>query len=231
MASVPLCLSHCLSFCSLVCWSVVQVKPGEKMSQALKVVGEDITEGKITAPVAKAMSLLKTKAERQEIWDIVKSKPHDQKVCLSLPSGRGVAAALSGLAGRMLSCVVCAMCPAACTYPAVDFALPASVRRRSSTTASQNSRPLVRLKRASSNRVRWSMLRGTRWTRSCRTPSTRYTFTRLSTQPHSTTARIHTRKRADDDWLLAGCIAGVFLVSAPPPLLAVRGVTAMLRCY
>ena len=41
------------------------VKPGEKMSQALKVVGEDITEGKVTAPIAKAMSLLKTKKERQ----------------------------------------------------------------------------------------------------------------------------------------------------------------------
>jgi len=56
------------------------VKPGEKMSQALKVVGEDITEGKVTAPIAKAMSLLKTKKERQEIWDIVKSKPKDQAV-------------------------------------------------------------------------------------------------------------------------------------------------------
>ena len=41
------------------------VKPGEKMSQALKVVGEDITEGKVTAPIAKAMSLLKTKEERK----------------------------------------------------------------------------------------------------------------------------------------------------------------------
>ena len=41
----------------------------------MKVVGEDITEGKVTAPIAKAMSLLKTQAERQEIWDIVKSRP------------------------------------------------------------------------------------------------------------------------------------------------------------
>ena len=39
------------------------------------MVGEDITEGKVTAPIAKAMSLLKTQAERQEIWDIVKSRP------------------------------------------------------------------------------------------------------------------------------------------------------------
>ena len=56
------------------------VKPGAKMSQALKVVGEDIMEGKVTAPIAKAMALLKTKKERQAIWDIVKSKPSDQAV-------------------------------------------------------------------------------------------------------------------------------------------------------
>jgi len=43
-----------------------------KTSQALKVVGEDIMEGKVTAPIAKAMILFKTKAERQHIWDTVK---------------------------------------------------------------------------------------------------------------------------------------------------------------
>ena len=37
-----------------------------------QVVGEDIMEGKVTAPIAKAMILFKTKAERQHIWDTVK---------------------------------------------------------------------------------------------------------------------------------------------------------------
>ena len=46
----------------------------------LKSKGEDITHGKITYPVAKAMKLLKTKEERQQLWDIVKSKPKDPAV-------------------------------------------------------------------------------------------------------------------------------------------------------
>jgi len=37
--------------------------------------GEDINAGKITFPVAKAMSLLTEKKERKKLWDIIKSKP------------------------------------------------------------------------------------------------------------------------------------------------------------
>ena len=41
------------------------IKEGTDVSQALKVVGEDIMEGKVTAPIAKAMVLMKTEAERK----------------------------------------------------------------------------------------------------------------------------------------------------------------------
>jgi geranylgeranyl pyrophosphate synthase len=41
--------------------------------------GEDIVAGKITYPVAKAMTRLDA-AERARIWGIIKSKPQDQKV-------------------------------------------------------------------------------------------------------------------------------------------------------
>jgi geranylgeranyl pyrophosphate synthase/predicted secreted hydrolase len=44
-----------------------------------KARGEDIVAGKVTFPVAKAMSLLDA-AERRRVWDVVRSKPQDQKV-------------------------------------------------------------------------------------------------------------------------------------------------------
>jgi geranylgeranyl pyrophosphate synthase len=57
------------------------MKPGATaMSQALKVVGEDIMEGKVTAPIAKAMGLLKSEKERKALWDVVRSKTKDQKI-------------------------------------------------------------------------------------------------------------------------------------------------------
>ena len=45
----------------------------------LKAKGEDISHGKVTLPVAKAMNRL-SKEERQKLWDIVKSQPKDQVV-------------------------------------------------------------------------------------------------------------------------------------------------------
>ena len=45
----------------------------------LKNAGEDITHGKITIPVAKAMSRL-DRAERAKLWETVQSKPTDLKV-------------------------------------------------------------------------------------------------------------------------------------------------------
>jgi len=50
------------------------------VSQALKVLGEDIMAGKITMPVAMGFGLMKTKAERQALWDTVKAKPQDPAV-------------------------------------------------------------------------------------------------------------------------------------------------------
>jgi len=51
-----------------------------KVGTALKTVGEDITDGKVTMPVCKAMQMLKTSEERQDLWNIVRSKPEDQHV-------------------------------------------------------------------------------------------------------------------------------------------------------
>jgi geranylgeranyl pyrophosphate synthase len=45
----------------------------------LKVLGEDVGQGKITMPVAKAMSRL-SHADRQQLWTLVASKPHAQAV-------------------------------------------------------------------------------------------------------------------------------------------------------
>lgn len=46
----------------------------------LKNLGEDITCGKVTIPVVKAMGLLKTREERAELWRTVASKPSDPEV-------------------------------------------------------------------------------------------------------------------------------------------------------
>ena len=46
---------------------------------ALKKLGEDITAGKVTIPVVKAMAKLDQDA-RQELWDTVRSKPEDTDV-------------------------------------------------------------------------------------------------------------------------------------------------------
>ena len=45
----------------------------------LKVLGEDIMAGKVTMPVAKAMSRM-NKADRQKLWDTVSSKPQDTTI-------------------------------------------------------------------------------------------------------------------------------------------------------
>jgi geranylgeranyl pyrophosphate synthase/predicted secreted hydrolase len=50
-----------------------------KKSKALKVVGEDIMCGKVTMPVAKAMSRM-NKPQRAALWSVIESKPQDQDV-------------------------------------------------------------------------------------------------------------------------------------------------------
>ena len=50
-----------------------------KKEATLKVVGEDIMCGKVTMPVAKAMSLIKDRQERQDMWETIKSKPQDRE--------------------------------------------------------------------------------------------------------------------------------------------------------
>jgi len=57
-------------------------KDSDKMKKgtALKRLGEDIVEGKVTMPVCKAMAKLQTVEERKKLWDIIKSKPQDQKI-------------------------------------------------------------------------------------------------------------------------------------------------------
>lgn len=46
----------------------------------LKDRGEDLSAGKVTYPVAKAMSMLKSKTEREQLWNVIQSKPKDQQV-------------------------------------------------------------------------------------------------------------------------------------------------------
>jgi geranylgeranyl pyrophosphate synthase/predicted secreted hydrolase len=45
-----------------------------------KTRGEDIKSGKITYPIAKAMGIISCARERARIWDIIRSKPQDQKI-------------------------------------------------------------------------------------------------------------------------------------------------------
>lgn len=50
-----------------------------KANIVLKKIGEDIMAGKVTIPVVKAMAVLDL-AERQALWDVVRSKPEDPEV-------------------------------------------------------------------------------------------------------------------------------------------------------
>ena len=51
-----------------------------KVGTALKRLGEDIVEGKVTMPICKAMALLETYEEREALWQAVSAKPQDQTV-------------------------------------------------------------------------------------------------------------------------------------------------------
>lgn len=50
-----------------------------KKTGLMKTLGEDITAGKVTIPVVKAMGRLKTREERAALWDTVSSKPEDRE--------------------------------------------------------------------------------------------------------------------------------------------------------
>jgi len=52
-----------------------------KKAQILKTLGEDIKDGKVTMPIAKAMSRMGLK-DRRVLWNTVRSKPQDQKTVL-----------------------------------------------------------------------------------------------------------------------------------------------------
>jgi geranylgeranyl pyrophosphate synthase len=49
-----------------------------------KTRGEDITAGKVTYPVAKAMRLLSNETDRQDIWNTISSKPSDQEIVVQI---------------------------------------------------------------------------------------------------------------------------------------------------
>ncbi|GBG25438.1 Geranylgeranyl pyrophosphate synthase [Hondaea fermentalgiana] len=51
-----------------------KLKPGT----SLKRLGEDIVDGKVTFPVAKAMGVLDSQEERRALWDSIRAKPQDQ---------------------------------------------------------------------------------------------------------------------------------------------------------
>ena len=53
---------------------------GDKKKKTLKVLGEDIMCGKVTMPVAKAMARMPKRADREALWETIKSKPQDEKV-------------------------------------------------------------------------------------------------------------------------------------------------------
>ena len=63
--------------------------------QTLKVLGEDIMEGKITYPVARAMCTWDL-ATRRQMWNIIKSKPQDQAVVNQVISNIESCGALQG---------------------------------------------------------------------------------------------------------------------------------------
>lgn len=54
-------------------------KKGGLKPKTLKVVGEDIMCGKVTMPVAKAMSLIKSRDVRAKMWATIASKPQDKE--------------------------------------------------------------------------------------------------------------------------------------------------------
>jgi geranylgeranyl pyrophosphate synthase len=51
-----------------------------KVGTELKTLGEDITAGKATMPVAKAMAMLKQAEQRRKLWAAIQAKPADQKI-------------------------------------------------------------------------------------------------------------------------------------------------------
>ncbi len=51
-----------------------------KLGTALKRLGEDIVDGKVTFPVAKAMRSLSSEKDRRKLWDSIRAKPQDQVV-------------------------------------------------------------------------------------------------------------------------------------------------------
>lgn len=51
-----------------------------KLGTSLKRLGEDIVDGKVTFPVAKAMARLSSQEDRRSLWDTIRSKPQDQAV-------------------------------------------------------------------------------------------------------------------------------------------------------
>lgn len=50
-----------------------------KKAGLMKTLGEDITAGKVTIPVVKAMGRIKSREERAALWDTVSSKPEDRE--------------------------------------------------------------------------------------------------------------------------------------------------------
>lgn len=62
---------------------VLNIRGMRSGKKALKVLGEDLSEGKITYPVAKAMCLLDEKG-RSDFWNRLKNKPQNPDEVASL---------------------------------------------------------------------------------------------------------------------------------------------------
>lgn len=90
-----------------------------KAKVVLKTVGEDITCGKVTIPVVKAMGKLKTKEERAKLWATIESKPEDPDVVA------GVIEQLEGL-GAIEECVTDAVTLVENAWATLDKVVPDS---------------------------------------------------------------------------------------------------------
>ena len=57
-------------------------KDADKMKKgtALKRLGEDIVEGKVTMPICKAMAKLTVREEREKLWSTISSRPQEQAI-------------------------------------------------------------------------------------------------------------------------------------------------------
>ena len=79
-------------------------KADKNAGETLKTLGEDITAGKVTIPVVKAIGLLPT-AEMRALWDVIKTKPKDRATvdrCIAILEACGAVDACVAHAERLV---------------------------------------------------------------------------------------------------------------------------------